>query len=342
MLSLTALVWGAGFVLNDQLLETTFAKTPILLNAIRFGVSALVFPLIFWRKIKWNKQTLAYGAIGGVFLFVAFHLQLTGLNMSTPAHSGFFTAAYVVFVPFIAWAMLKKRPGVWTLVGVGVAIVGLALLNFDGGTVEFTNTLGGDMITLASALFFSLQIVWSEISLKKVDLYSFTTVQIGTAAILFVVATLIFESGNYGSLTMDPGYGIWRLLTVTLAGTAFAYFAQTYSQQHLNSSETALIMGCESPVGAVLSLIAGIDVFSWNMLAGGLMVIAAVVLVEVLPTLGKKKTANGDVAPTTMNGDETTPSDDEAALSSDNKNNNDNAVGNADNRTEQSNANETK
>ena len=318
MLSLTALVWGAGFVLNDQLLKTTFTQTPILLNAIRFGVSAIVFPLIFWKKIKWNKQTFAYGAIGGVFLFVAFHLQLTGLNLSTPAHSGFFTAAYVVFVPFIAWAMFKKRPCVWTLVGVGVAIVGLALLNFDGGAVEFTDTLGGDMITLASAFLFSLQIVWSEISLKKVDLYSFTTVQVGTAAILFVAATLIFESGNYSNLTMDPSYGIWRLITVTLGGTAFAYFAQTYSQQHLSSSETALIMGCESPVGAVLSLIAGIDVFSWNMLAGGLMVIAAVVLVEVLPTLGKKKTAGSNVAPTATTDDVKMPGDNKAALSSDN------------------------
>ena len=102
MLSLTALVWGAGFVLNDQLLETTFTQTPILLNAIRFGVSAIVFSLIFWKKIKWNKQTFAYGAIGGVFLFVAFHLQLTGLNLSTPAHSGFFTAALILSKPTLS------------------------------------------------------------------------------------------------------------------------------------------------------------------------------------------------------------------------------------------------
>ena len=228
----------------------------------------------------------------------------------------------------------------WTLVGVGVAIVGLALLNFDGGVMEFTDTLGGDMITLASAFLFSLQIVWSEISLKKVDIYSFTTVQVGTAAILFVAATLIFESGNYSTLTMDPGYGIWRLITVTFGGTAFAYFAQTYSQQHLSSSETALIMGCESPVGAVLSLIAGIDVFSWNMLAGGLMVIAAVVLVEVLPTLGKKKTAGNDVAPTATTDDGKMLCDNKTALSNHNPDGNDTATENAENHFCQQDAND--
>lgn len=289
MLSLTALVWGAGFVLNDQLLQTTFSQTPILLNTIRFAVSGVFLIAIFWKKIKWNKDSLIYGAIGGALLFAAFHLQLKGLHMSTPAHSGFFTAAYIVFVPFVAWIVFKKRPSAVTFAGVVVAIVGLVLLNFDGQGLEFTDTLGGDLITLVSSLCFSLQIVWSEVALKKVDHYSFTAIQVATAGVLFGAATLIFESGNYSSLTMVPSYGIWRLAMVTLGGTAFAYFAQTYAQQHLNSSETALIMGCESPVGAALSLIAGLDVFSWNMFVGGLLVIAAVVLVEVLPTLTKPR-----------------------------------------------------
>ena len=92
-------------------------------------------------------------------------------------------------------------------------------------------------------------------------------------------------------------------------------------------------MGCESPVGAVLSLIAGIDVFSWNMLAGGLMVIAAVVLVEVLPTLGKKKTAGSNVAPSATTDDGKIPGDNKAALSSDIPSGNDTATENAENQS---------
>lgn len=299
MLSLTAFFWGAGFVLNDGLLANYFNDTPILLNAIRFGLSSVLLLCIFAKRIRWNKTNLLYSAIGGVFLFTAFTLQVYGLRLTTPAHSGFFTAAYIVFVPFIAWIAFRKRPLASTFIGIGVAIVGLALLNFNTSSDGSGDTIVGDLITLSSALMFTFQIVWSEVSLKKgVDHLSFTTLQMTTASVLFGIFTLTFEHRSYAALTFDWAKGGWQLALVTLCGTAFAYFAQTYSQQHLNSSETALIMGCESPIGAVISLLVGSDVFSWNMLVGGLMVILAVALVEIVPTLGKKKsTQNTQDAP---------------------------------------------
>lgn len=295
MLSLTALFWGAGFVLNDGLLTNFFYDTPILLNAIRFGLSTIIFLCLFARKIQWNVKNMLYSAIGGIFLFSAFTLQVYGLRLTTPAHSGFFTAAYIVFVPFIAWIAFRKRPCFSTFIGIVVAIVGLAILNFKSPSGN-KDTLVGDLITLCSALMFSLQIVWSEISLKKgVDHFTFTTLQMLAASILFGIATLSIEHKAYASLSFDWTKGGWQLALVVLGGTAFAYFAQTFSQQHLNSSETALIMGCESPVGAALSLLVGTDVFSWNIFVGGFLVILAVVLVEVVPTLGKRRTTEGQV-----------------------------------------------
>ncbi len=47
MLSMTAIFWGAGFVLNDQLLTSSFQNTPNLLNAVRFVVSAIALLAIF-------------------------------------------------------------------------------------------------------------------------------------------------------------------------------------------------------------------------------------------------------------------------------------------------------
>ena len=289
MLSLTAVAWGAGFVLNDQLLSKFFYHTPLLFNTIRFALSAVLLVAIFCTKLSLDKRSLLYSALGGVFLFAAFALQVYGLKYTTPAHSGFFTAGYIVFVPFVVWAMCKKRPSATTLCGVVVAICGLAILNLNGDKEHGNDILLGDMITLASALMFSLQIVWSEISLQKgVDHYTFTTFQMCVAAILFALGSVAFEHGSYDTVTFEASYGIWRFAIVILFGTVFAYFSQTYSQQHLSSGETALIMGCESPIGAVLSLIVGADEFGWNIVIGGLLVIAAVVLVEVVPALSKK------------------------------------------------------
>ena len=291
LLSMTALIWGAGFVLNNQLLTATFFNTPALLNAFRFVISTLCLLAIFNKKIKFNKHVLLYGGLGGVFLFVAFLLQTTGQKYTTPSHSGFFTASYVMFVPFISWIAYRKRPRWISFVGVAVAIVGLVVLNFKNDEMGAEKMWLGDILTLLCAVIFALQIFWTEYSLKtnKVDFVQLTFWQIAVGAVLFVVYSAIFESKYYTSLSFDIDYIWWRLLIVILGGTAFAYYSQTFAQIHLNATESSLIMACESPIGAFLSMILLIEPFSWQTVIGGLLVIAAVILVEVVPTILNKK-----------------------------------------------------
>lgn len=294
MLSVTAIIWGWGFVLNDQLLSQ-MPQTPTLLNAIRFSIAALFLTIIFAKKVKLNKQAIICSAIGGTFLFFAFWLQIIGLNYTTPAHSGFFTASYVVIVPLIVWITRKKRPTTSTIIGVLVAFAGLALLNI--GTAEGAqNALIGDLLTLAGAVMFALQIVWSErvMSQNETDQYTFTTLQMTTTALLFVLATLIFESDKYCTLQIEFSYIWWRFAIVALFGTTFAYFAQTYAQIHIPSAETALVLGCESPIGAIISIALGLDAFGWNIVCGGILVILSVILVEVVPQI-KAKRKNNDL-----------------------------------------------
>ena len=296
MLVMTALFWGAGFVLNDQLLDAAFFNTPSLLNALRFAFATLCLLAVFNKKIKFNKQILLYGGLGGVMLFVGFLSQTIGLKYTTPSHSGFFTASYVMFVPFIAWIFYKKCPHWVSFVGVAVAVAGLVVLNFKSGSASADKTWLGDLLTIFCAVMFALQIVWTEFSLQKnkVDFVQMTFWQVAVCAILFVLYTAIFESKHYASLSIDMGYCWWRLLIVIFGGTAFAYYSQTFAQIHLNATETSLILACESPIGAVLSMALLIEPFAWQTVVGGVLVIVAVVLVEVVPHLINKKHRAGD------------------------------------------------
>ncbi len=276
-------------MLNAQLMAHTFVNTPSLLNAFRFGVSALCLLAVFNKRIRFNWRILLYGAVGGALLFGGFLLQLIGLNYTTPSHNGFFTAFYVVLVPFIAWIVYRRCPHWTTFVGAALAIGGLLILNFTGKESEIT--WKGDILTLACALCFALQIVWADYVLKsnKTDYVQLTFWQVTTAAILFVLYTVIFESKNYASMKIDVGYDLWRLAIVVLGGTAFAYYAQTFAQTRLSPSEASLIMACESPIGAVLSVVVGLESLQWSTVVGGIMVVGSVILVEVLPGLLSKR-----------------------------------------------------
>lgn len=288
MLSVTAIFWGAGFVLSDNLLNAAFNDAPNLINTIRFGVAVILLGIIFARKLRFNRKTLLYASIGGLMLFGGFTLQLLGLKHTTPSHNGFFTASYVMFVPFIVWVMRKKRPNWVTLVGVGIAIAGLAILNLDFSKSDnISETPVGDLLTLAGAVMFAAQIALTDYAYteKQVDFENMTFWQILCATILFALYSVIFESGNYTAITFDPSYCIWRLAFVSILGTMFAYVAQGYAQNHLSPTETSIVLACESPIGAIISILVGIEAFAWNTAVGGTLVIAAVVLMEISPRL---------------------------------------------------------
>lgn len=289
MLFMTAIFWGAGFVLNDNLLAV-FNSAPNLINTIRFGVAAILLGIVFARKLRFNRKTLLYAGIGSVMLVGGFTLQLIGLKYTTPSHNGFFTVAYVIFVPFFSWIFRKKRPSVISLVGVGVALAGLAILNIDGQSVGVAETIVGDLLTLAGALLFAAQMAWTDYAYSKqeIDYANMTFWQVLFAFVIFALYSLIFESGSYNTVTFDPAYCIWRFAIISVCGTAFAYLAQSYALEHLAPTETSLVLACESPVGALMSIAIGLEAFVWNTAVGGVLVVASVVIIELTPYLVAK------------------------------------------------------
>lgn len=292
MLAATAVFWGAGFVLNDQLLKSAFNQTPNLINAARFGIASVLLCAVFARKLRFNKKIALYAGLGGLMLFAGFTLQLLGLKRTTPSHNGFFTVAYVAFVPFIAWALSKKRPSWGTFVGVAVALAGCVVLNIGTGTEQtaVADTLVGDLLTLGGAVMFAAQIALTDYAYAKeaVDYPNMTFWQVLTATVLFALYSVAFESGSYGAITFNASYCVWRLIVVSVGGTAFAYLAQGYAQKHLNPTETSILLACESPIGAVISILAGLEAFVWTTAVGGALVVGAVVIMELAPYFTKQ------------------------------------------------------
>lgn len=291
MLCATAVVWGAGFLLNKLLLLNGFLELPFSMNAVRFSLASLVLGIVFCRKIRFSKQLLVFGSIGGLLLFGGFGLQIVGLKYTTPSSSGFFTVSYTLFVPFIAWIVNKRRPTLITVLGAVAALIGLTVLNIPTCEVpRGDNELLGNMLTLGGSLFFAFQMILTDKALndKKLDAIGMTVVQLAFCALIFVLVAAIFESGKYATTEMNLVPCLWQMAIVSLLGTAFAYFAQTFAQAHLSATETSIVVACESPIGAILSVALGMEALSWNLIVGGIFVLGAVVLMEILPTIVKK------------------------------------------------------
>lgn len=90
------MIWGLTFVVIKSALADI---SPLLFNAIRMSLAALLLAAVFHRERSWlTFGALRYGSLVGFFLFLGNELQTCGLKYTTPSKSAFLTGVSVVLV----------------------------------------------------------------------------------------------------------------------------------------------------------------------------------------------------------------------------------------------------
>jgi len=190
------------------------------------------------------------------------------LTMTSPGNSGLITGLFVVFTPLIDRAFgtpLHRR----TVIAVVTALAGTVML--VGGLRGFGL---GDLLTVACAFLFGLHIVllskWSP-GLRSAPL---AMMQMGTGAVIF---------GAGGTWSLSPPAGtVWFAIVVTgVFASALAFYIQTWAQQHISASRTALILTTEPAWALAAAVLLAGQRFGPLQAAGAVLVLAAIVGHEV-------------------------------------------------------------
>ena len=192
LLLFVAFIWGATFVMIQ---DAVTILQPFAFNGLRFLLAALF--LFIWmigfrkEQLKQiNRSMLTSGLIMGGCLFSGYALQTIGLQFTTPSKAGFLTGLNVVLVPLLAYFILKRKPSIAALIGVGSSVIGLYLLTTGGkSTVNI-----GDLLEFLCAIAFGLHIVVTGKYAKHFPAIALTFIQISTVAVLSSLASLLFEN----------------------------------------------------------------------------------------------------------------------------------------------------
>jgi drug/metabolite transporter (DMT)-like permease len=149
---------------------------------------------------------------------------------------------YVVLTPVIALALFRIGASAAAWGGVALATAGLALLaGIHGGSAA------GDLLVLAAAAVYALQIVLLERFAPRYDPLAFTACEMGAAFLGLGAVALAL-----GQLSTPRGWTVWGALLVTgVFASALAFLAQTWAQQRTSATRTALAFAME-PVFAAL------------------------------------------------------------------------------------------
>ncbi|MBB3227511.1 drug/metabolite transporter (DMT)-like permease [Luteibacter sp. Sphag1AF] len=270
LLAVTA-VWGSTFVLIKDVVGR---MSVVDFLAVRFSIAAAVMLLLFGRHVaRLGRLPLMRGLGLGVLYGVAQWLQTEGLSLTSPSVSGFVTGMYVVFTPFLSWVLLRQRMPTVAWAAVALATVGLGVLALHGFEVDL-----GVWLTLASAGLYALHIIGLSRWSKPDEAFGMSAVQIAGIALVTLLATV-----PHGP-SLPPDNAAWlAVLYMALVAGAGAMLMQTWAQAHLPATRAAIVMTTEPVFAAGFAVLLGVDALTWRMAMGGLMVLGAMYMVELMP-----------------------------------------------------------
>lgn len=274
MLVLVTIVWGGGFIATDGALNSI---TPFYILMIRFLGAAILPLFIAYKDLrKLQKRYVFYGIITGCLLFFAFAFQTFGLSYSTPSKNAFLTATNVVFVPYLLWMLMKRRPKKKEIIASIVCLLGIAMLTLNPEALSLTI---GDTYTLICAIFFALHIIALEKYSSHINAFSMTALQMVTAGTLATICALVFERPP----TNLSGSAIGNVLYLIFISTLLAFLLQTYAQKFTTANTASLILSMEALFASLFSFLILHEVMSWMMMLGAGLIFTSILYIEYKP-----------------------------------------------------------
>lgn len=276
MLLLAAIIWGAGYIFSKM--ATNAHMQAGLINAIRgFVYAGLAF--IFFHKaiFKMTGVDFRIGLTAGFINFLGYQFQTWGLKSTTPSNNAFLTAIYVVMIPFIVWVLFHRRPELKSYVAILIAMVGMMFLT---NVLQHGFTLHiGDLLTIISAFFYALQIVYFSMRTTSTSPLSLSFMLGLTQGTFGLIWSLLFEHATYGVINWQAG--LWPVIVLGILSSFGAQTLQIVGQRYTDPIPAGVILMTESMFGSIFSVVLGFEPFTSNLLIGGSLIVVALLIMQL-------------------------------------------------------------
>lgn len=269
---LLAILWGSTNVVTKGLLAT---DSPADLLTVRFSVATVSLLVLLPRAGRIDLRTLRDGTIIGLLFAGGQLAQTWGLMTTTPAVNAFLSGLYVVVTPILAALLFARRLQVSVWIAVGLSMVALAGFTVVPGASPGGFGLG-EALTLASAVLYAGQIVWTGRVSRPQRTVQLAVVQ--SAVVSLVMGLFALPGGVH-----VPARASWwlALLYLALVCGALTLVLQIWAQSHIDPVRAAVVM-CSEPLWTTVFAVAfAHEHLGAALIFGGSMTLAAMLVVVV-------------------------------------------------------------
>ena len=279
MMLVNAAVWGSGYTMLKHVQDVMTSQWMMF---FRMSASTVLMALVFLPRLRriGMRRYIAPGCMLALTYWLGFMFQLKGLETTSPGRNSFFTDTYCVMVPFVLWALTRKRPGAQHIVAALVCALGIGLVSLSGtGGAELAGVGFGDAMTIVGALFFAVNLVVVGMMGRKFDAVALMLSEFAWCALFFGVGAVLFDGAP--SAAWMRADVVLCLAYLVVGSTIIAQIFQTIAVQNLPATEGSVILSTECIFAMMVSVIFAGEQLTVPSVCGFAVIFGAILLSEV-------------------------------------------------------------
>ena len=275
-LILAAVFWGTNYA------ATKFAAQsipPVSIVAVRFLAAGLLMYLVLRalepRSRLARKDLLPMAGLGCLGVALGQTTFTFGVSMTSAANTGFIFATAPVWGLLFGFLLGLERPTWRGISGLGLSVLGVGVIFYEGLGLEGANVIG-DLLVLLAAMGFG---AYTVLSMRLLGRYS--PLAVATYPILFGGPLVLLLSVPFfaGAAWGGVGAGAWAAVAFSAVfATAFAFSAWQRGVSRIGANRVLVYQYLISLTGVASGVVFFGEVLGTEKIVGGAVTLVGVYL----------------------------------------------------------------
>ncbi len=273
--------WGISFVWTKSLLNGGFPVCTIVF--LRLVIASILFYTIFKTGHRLEKVRRDDRLLFVALAFFEPFLYFIGEDFGLQYVDASFAALVIALIPIVVSVCMHFVEGEALernfFAGALISVVGLSVMSFGGGAHSHFSLKGFSLLMLAVAAAGGYSVVLNRL-LKRYGPATLTTFQNMLAIPFYLVLVCIFDLQQWHGLAWNM-QTVTSLLCLAVFCSAGAYMCYAYAAKIISVTKVSVFANAIPIVTLACAALAGQESFSWQKLAGIVIVVAGVILSQL-------------------------------------------------------------
>lgn len=204
-----------------------------------------------------------------------------GLHFTSVSHSAVIVGLSPIYILALAVLFRLERATGHKVVGMLIALAGVAVLASENGMSLHSASIEGDAITMAGSLGFAMYGVLGKRVTQKYDTLTMTAFTHFAGALLVVPLAIREARTLYAAGHWEQPWRVWAaLLYMAVFSSALAYVFYFWLLRYLEASQLAAFTYLLPVLATILGILWLGEKGSWSQVLGGVMALGGVYWIE--------------------------------------------------------------